>query len=323
MPSGSGAPAPVAYTNTNGVFYVNAGLWDIYVRDINGCGSVMTTVNTVADPSPMVTLPGVTPDQCTSDGTIYTFTAVGSSGVAPYSFSIDGVSFIDSVIGSHTFTVTSPGLYTVTIKDANDCRSTANIRIYPPLNLNLLVTQDADCVPANSAEITVTPSGGSGNYTYQTIAPSPVVTGPQVSNVFGGLTPGTYTVQINDTFLNPVTGLNETCSKTATTVIDAPTPINFTLSATNVSCFGGNNGTITVTPVAGDLPITYTITNGPATLTYPISASPLGNNTFSNLPFGTYEVTGTNARICPFVATISIDQPSQLQGFCNCFSIWL
>lgn len=302
----AGSPAPVTYSSTNPIVVDtnNAAnlAWDVYVRDANGCVA-QTTVTIVNDPLPVVTLPGVAVDQCTSNGTTYTFTATGSSGVAPYMYSIDGVSYQ----ASPTFTVSSTGVFTVTIKDANGCTATASITVYPPMIFSLDITADADCTPVNSAEITVTAVGGSGNYTYETIAPSVVIIPSQPSNVFSNLAPGTYTVQVTDTFLNPVTGLNETCVKTLSIDIPVPTNVNFSLTKEDVKCNGGNDGSITVTPISGDLPVTYTIVSGPATLTYPIAST---GNTFGNLPAGDYEVLGINLKNCEATVSISVIEPS-------------
>ena len=302
----AGSPAPVLFV-TNNIFNLSSGSWDIWVNDANNCKTSIN-VNVGLDSDPQVILPGVAANQCTSDGTVYTFTATANPlfGIAPYQFSIDGVSYQ----ASGTFNVTQPGLYTVTIKDKNDCTGTGTIRIYPTLNLALSVTADADCIPVNSGQITVSGSGGSGNYTYQTIAPSPIIIPAQAGNVFNNLTPGTYTVQINDTFLNPVTGLNEVCSKQATIEVEAPLTVNFSTVATDVSCNGGNNGTITVTTLNGNLPIIYSIIAGTnPTLTYPINSVA---NVFSNLPVGTYTVQGINNRNCSLQQFVTINEPTPL-----------
>ena len=70
--------------------------------------------------------------------------------------------------------------------------------------------------------------------------------------------------------------------------------ITASFASTPSICF--NDGTLTVTAAGGTTPYTYTITTGPAdpNITYPI-VLPSGQNTFVNLPHGTYTVVVTDA----------------------------
>ena len=69
----------------------------------------------------------------------------------------------------------------------------------------------------------------------------------------------------------------------------------------NISCFGGNNGSITAAPTGGNTPYTY-------------SWSPSGGNaaTASGLTAGTYNVTITDANGCAKVFTQTLTQPPDL-----------
>ncbi len=83
----------------------------------------------------------------------------------------------------------------------------------------------------------------------------------------------------------------------------AAVPITATTSVTNVSCFGGTNGSATVTPTGGTT-YTYAWSNGQTT------------QTASNLTMGTYTVTVTSGTQTT-TATASITQPTQLVGTMN------
>lgn len=76
----------------------------------------------------------------------------------------------------------------------------------------------------------------------------------------------------------------------------------FSAAATPVTCFGGSNGSISVTGVTGGTPTyTYSLNNG----TY----GP--NNTFSNLPAGNYTVSVMDADTCITTESpIIVSQPS-------------
>ena len=264
--------------------------YTVFVRDAaaNICtGQVDIPVDT--DPDPTITVPAFAADQCTSDGTAYTFTATGT-GVAPLEYSIDGVGFQSS----GTFTVTAPGTYTVTVRDANGCTETDTIIIYPPLDIQGSITAEVFCNPANAGEVTLAASGGSGNYQYRITAPAPGAF--QASNIFGSLADGTYTFEVEDTTTN--------CTDTVTITLEAPAPVDFSLAATDVSCFGGSDGTITVTLNAtDDPPFLYSLDGGTTTQTDPF---------FNNLTAGSYTIRVISSKGCFAERTIIIDEPADL-----------
>lgn len=90
-------------------------------------------------------------------------------------------------------------------------------------------------------------------------------------------------------------------SSATTMLVGGATPVSVTISSTNVSCFGGNNGSATATPTGG----------GGAPYTYAWSNS--GNTaTINNLTAGTYTVTVTGSNGGTGTASILITQPNQL-----------
>ncbi|WP_186525838.1 T9SS type B sorting domain-containing protein [Seonamhaeicola sediminis] len=280
--------------NNLAILDVNINInWDVYVRDTNGCDiSSPLDVSISADPLPVVTLPTIANDQCTSNGSSYTFTATPGGGeITPVTYSIDGVNFQSSP----TFIVTSTGTFTVTIRDGNGCTATDTITIYEPIQISAQVTALTSCTN-NDGIITMTGYGGSGNYTYE-ITSGPVLVGPQASNVFNGLPSGTYTITIADT--------TTACTDQVDITLDAATPVLFTPVATNVSCNGGNDGIITVNlPASNDNPpYTYEITSGPVLL------GPQSSNIFTGLPAGNYDITVISGRNCSTTEPITIGEP--------------
>ncbi|MDF1480450.1 SprB repeat-containing protein, partial [Leifsonia sp. H3M29-4] len=79
-----------------------------------------------------------------------------------------------------------------------------------------------------------------------------------------------------------------------------------TVSATNtnVSCFGGNNGTATATVGGGTTPYAYNWNSAPVQTT----------STANNLPAGTYTVTITDAKNCVATTTATVTQPTVLNA---------
>nr|WP_262918575.1 T9SS type B sorting domain-containing protein [Flavobacterium sp. HXWNR70] len=263
--------------------------WDVWVQDANGC-TAMLDVTITTDPMPTVDAPTLAVDQCTSTGTNYTFTVTGT-GVAPLTYSIGG-----AFQSSPTFTVVASSTpYTVTVKDANGCIATDTITIYPVLGVVTSVTALPSCAD-NDGVITINASGGSGNYSYS-ISP---VAGTIAGNVISGLPAGSYTITVTDT--------TTLCTTTTTVILGAPTPVTFTASATMVSCFGGSDGTITVTlDPTNDNPVyTYEIIAGPITFSAQTS------NIFTGLPTGTYTVQVNSGRGCFATLNVPVNQPTDL-----------
>src|SRR5690606_8095048 len=98
------------------------------------------------------------------------------------------------------------------------------------------------------------------------------------------------------------------CTNDVDVTLEAPTPVTFTTTATDVSCNGGNDGAIVVNlPASNDNPIyTYEIIAGP--VTRPLQTS----NIFTNLPAGTYDVQVTSGRNCVSVEQVVIGVPATI-----------
>lgn len=104
-------------------------------------------------------------------------------------------------------------------------------------------------------------------------------------------TAGTYNVSLTVYNAN---GSNTSSQTNYVTVYAKPA---LTLNATAVSCFGGNNGSASVTATGGQLPYTYSWSGG-------------GSGTgISNKAAGTYTVSVTDGNQCSATGSINIGQP--------------
>lgn len=134
------------------------------------------------------------------------------------------------------------------------------------------------------------------------VSPSPwgitILQGTTVIHSFTGLTgtkldsldPGTYTVR--------VTNANG-CFKDTTIIINAPPAIIPSVSMIRPTCFGGNNGSITITAGGGVTPFTYALGSG----------SYSSVNTFTNLISGTYTLHIKDGNDCIKDTTVNLTDP--------------
>lgn len=151
--TGSLGIAPLQYS-INGINFqastlfsgLNPGNYLVQVKDANGCMSAAFAVilNTAAPTLNLV----VTPTSCSaSDGVI---TANGVGGAAPLQYSIDGVNYQASTV----FSSLATGNYTISVKDANGCISTASATVNNVAGLSVTATNVSSVCTTNNGFIT-------------------------------------------------------------------------------------------------------------------------------------------------------------------------
>src|SRR5690606_21920946 len=196
------------------------------------------------------------------------------------------------------FTVSnlSSGTHTVEVRDANGCGNLVTVTIEMPLGLTPSITTLPSCTNDDGV-ITVTSSGGTGNYMYA-ISPNPASI-TLSGNVFTGVPSGTYTVTITDT--------TTLCTEDVSVTLGTATPVSFTTSVSDVNCNGGTDGVITVNlPPSNDNPVyTYEIIA-------PIVVPAQNSNVFTGLAAGTYTVQVTSGRGCIATEDVMIGEPQLL-----------
>ena len=103
---------------------VPAGNYELVVTDVNGC-SAQIAVN-VTQPQPVSFTYQTSSDKCPKNESTLTVNATG--GTAPYSYQLDKGAFHQDG-SSYSFGCVTNGSHTVTVKDANGCIRTAQIRV--------------------------------------------------------------------------------------------------------------------------------------------------------------------------------------------------
>ncbi|MNX37261.1 hypothetical protein D3C86_675670 [compost metagenome] len=298
----SGAAAPTTFSTDNKIVVdTNNGTrlaWDVYVKDFNGCTTLVKTQNILTDALPSAITANVT-SQCPSATGTYEI-VVSATGKAPLQYSI-GTGFQSSP----SFQVNSSGSYDVTVKDGNGCTVTvtAAVVIDGALDLQLDIQALPSC-DAPDGRIVAKATGGSGNYRYSSGAYVPV-TGATAT--FNNVSAGSHTVTVTD--------LTTGCTDVVTVELSEATKITgLALDKTDVTCNGGSNGRIIVNlapnaPGVNDNPIyRYTLT-GTAIGNVPVSVGPQDSNVFDNLLPGDYTVRVTSGRGCNAQVDTRIAQP--------------
>ncbi len=277
-----GTPGYTYVWNTSATTAMISGLapgnYTVTVTDANNCTAVQTvTVNSF---------------NCTLTATI-SATNVTCNGAAngTATANVSGAALPVSYLWSNGVTTATamnlaPGTYTVQITDANNCPAELSVSITSPnvLLANASATNQT-AVGVNNGTATALPSGGTVpyNYLWNTSNNTQMIT---------SLAPGSYTVTVTD---------GNGCTAVQTVTVNAfNCNLSGTVSASNVSCAGGNDGTATAVPTGGTLPIDYLWSNSSTTATA------------TGLIAGTYTVTLTDNAGCQSTASITITQPAPL-----------
>ncbi|MBN1183264.1 MAG: gliding motility-associated C-terminal domain-containing protein [Bacteroidales bacterium] len=189
------------------------------------------------------------------------------------------------------------GTYYIQIIDDSLCYADTTIYITgpAPIVIDSLVVDSATCYGSADGAITIYASGGTGALTYTINAPG----GPfqAVGTPFSGLVADTFNVRIRD-------GVN--CTFDTTIIVLQPDPIIITspVQYTPITCFGANDGTITIQASGGAGGLEYSIDGG---LSY------IGTNTFIGLSPDTFYVAVRDVNGCEmFSDTIYMVEPDPI-----------
>ncbi|PKQ45254.1 DUF11 domain-containing protein, partial [Confluentibacter flavum] len=274
-------------------FNRDAGNYYVHVKDAYGCIKSTSVIVLPADPEPVIT--ASVNNQCTvTEGNFAIDVALTTTGVAPYSYSIDGGVF-QTRTASFTISNLSSGTHTVEVRDLNGCGNLVSVDIVPPVDLSPTITALPTCNDDDGV-ITITGSGGTGSYSYA-ISPNTGIT--LTGNVFSGVPSGTYTITVTD--------MVTLCTKDVSLVVQAATPPTvIAAQPTAVTCFGDADGTfeINVSGYSGNYD--YEIFDSTNTLIRTVNGANTSTNPelVTGLPAGSYTVVVTETA-SPFCSTTS------------------
>ncbi|MBN2482304.1 MAG: gliding motility-associated C-terminal domain-containing protein, partial [Bacteroidales bacterium] len=267
-----------------------AGPYSVTVTDDNGEVAQIST--SVPEPDPIVISETITDVSCyngdngsidimVTGGTVkgdykYYWTSLDGSGIEPLDQNQSGL---------------TEGNYNLEVKDDNLC--TASEIYYVPQADKIIyagsLVMDITIPPGDNGAVNLSVSGGNGPYDYSWTGPSGFAAATQ--DISGLETAGLYHISITDS--------KDCTSDTSFAVIDNFTMIAQITAKTDVTCYGLNNGTATVTVYNGQGPFTY-------------SWSDIGvifNAFRSGMAPGNYEVVVTDALFNTAIDSVKIHGP--------------
>lgn len=300
----SGGNPPYEYSINGGSSFVSnggnftnlsAGNYPVVVRDSKGCSVNGSTLTIINPPGLIITAGNKTDISCNglTDGKI---SISASGGVPPYIYSIDGgVSFVSN---GGDFTGLTAGSYSVVVQDNDNCSTngpTLTILEPTPVQITSETSENISCNGANDGTISISASGGIAPYLYSIDGGASFQSN---GGNFSGLSPGNYDIAAQDNNGCLQNGSTITLTEPQAIVINAQTK-------TDVNCYGGNDGTITVVASGGSAPYEYSIDDGTSFVN--------NGGSFSGLIAGDYVIAVRDSRGCVQIgSTLSIGEPTAL-----------
>jgi gliding motility-associated-like protein len=271
------------------------GTNELYVSG-SGFGGVYSAINSLTCTASSCT---ITPPNCSGVVTASISTGMASP-IFSYSFTNSTGSVVASFINTTATTVTSPNLamgnYTLFTQINAPCGPilTSTFNVTGSASLSPSVTTMCAGVGITSTLSLLSTSGFTPAPTsYSWSGPGGFTASSQIA-VNSNATPGIYTITVS----------NGICTGTGTVNLTAPSIFTPNITGTNVTCYNGSNGAVSLTTITGTSTAPYT---------YTWSTSPVQNtSSANNLIAGTYVLFVTDSNACTFSNTITITQPASV-----------
>ena len=291
---------PGAVSNTTGTFTaLGPGNYTVTVSDDNGCSVNSSPFSFTYPPAITIDSESSTLITCfAADDASIIITASGGTGTLTYTLNPGAIATNTTGV----FTGLLPGTYSVAVSDFNGCGpvNSSDFIFTEPAPLDVTVDPTSNktlaCFADNNGSLDITPAGGTAPYSFNWTGPGGFTATTQ--NI-SGLAAGQYNLILTDA---------NTCVANYMPLdsITSPPEILMSLARTDITCFGDNDGSITVTASGGVPPFEYS-RNG---ITWQAS------NIFTGLTPATYTIYVRDANLpvpCTVNDTISVWQPPQVR----------
>lgn len=204
-----------------------------------------------------------------------------TGGLAPFTFQWS------SGQSSEDISSLAPGTYTVTVTDDEGDSQTQSITLTEPASISAPgAVTDALCNGNSNGAIDLSPSGGTGVYTF-------AWSSGQLTEDISGIPANNYTVTVTD---------QNSCTGASTFSVKEPLLLVVNGVVDSVSCNGGNDGSINITAVGGV----------PGGYTYLWNDASTAEDRTAALIAGSYTVTATDQNTCTASSSFTIDEPALL-----------
>ncbi len=255
--------------------------YTVTVTDGQGCTGSASKL--LEDPMPFTINILIEDSKCagSTDGSANITNIVG--GTSPYDY------VWDAAANNQTTAIATDlaaGQYSVVVTDATGCSNTASVQVEEPASLTIEFQKtNNDCFGYNDGIAQADVVGGISPYTYLW------------SN--GGTSP--KQVELNaDSYYLTVTDANG-CSHVDSVFISEPAAVDAEIIVKDVSCFEGRDGAITINPIGGTPPFTYSIDGNQF----------FGSSTLIALETGDYMVSLKDKNGCIFSLPATVEEPPQ------------
>ncbi len=182
-------------------------------------------------------------------------------------------------------TIMRPGENAVTVTDNSGTSVSVNVTIPSPPAISISFEAPPVCDTSNSGIITALPSGGIGNYTY-------LWSNGSTSNVLTGVNVGRYFITVTD---------QNACSEVKEKDLEIIPPIKISKTISVPSCFGQNNGAISLLVSGGNPGYTYKWSNEKT------------SEKITNLKAGWYSVKVSDLAGCVKTDSFYIQEPPPIE----------
>ena len=259
---------------------LSGGNYYATVNDWRGCETTDSAV--ISEPPTFLSDIAITDITCNGDGDgALNITAEGGNGNYSYVWSTgDTITHLNNL---------DAGNYYVTVFDSLDCEIYDTAQVVEPEVLESTIAKtDITCFGDDDGTAVVTATGGNGSYNYSW-------SNEESADSIYALAEGVYEVTITD---------YKNCLTTNAVEITQPDELIVSENINNISCFGYDDGKITLTPQGGTSPYTYVWAHD----------TNVNDSIIENLEPGIYEAEVIDENNCLQNVYIEITQPDPLEA---------
>ena len=269
-------------SNSNDILNLYADIYYLEVSDTNLC-SYLDTIELSQPSSLWININAITSPSC-YDSCNGAINITANGGDSTYSYSWEGPNGFTS--NNNIINNLCNGQYIINIYDGiTNLVDTVNI--YQPQPITTLLSVDSIICHNGSTQAQINVWGGSQPFTYSWSNGD--------TNYYTTISSGNHSIDISD-----ING----CSYSESYSLSNPDSIFTQSTSTNISCWGGNNGSISIDITSGGTsPYSFSDDNG---INYQIS------NNFANLIVGYYSFVITDDYGCLGTANAEVTEPSAI-----------